>query len=87
MEPKQLLKQMIDFNKAGFDSAFSTMIMLQEQMERTARIYLEQATGISAETKSAINEWTKMYRKGLDDFKHMMDDGFKKVDSLFSQGK
>ncbi len=82
MEPKQLLKQMIDFNKAGFDSAFSTMIMLQEQMERTAKIYVDQATGISAETKNAINEWTKMYKKGLADFKNMMDEGFKRVDTF-----
>ncbi len=87
MQPKQIMKQMIDFNKASFEGAFTTMMMLQEQMERMAKMYVDQATGISAEAKNAINEWTKMYKKGLADFKNMMDEGYKKVDSFFSPGK
>lgn len=87
MQPKQLMKQMIDFNKASFEGAFGTMMMLQEQMERMAKMYMDQATGISAEAKNAVNEWTKMYKKGLADFKNMMDAGYKKVDSFFSPGK
>jgi len=87
MQPKQLLKQMVDFNKAAFDNSFNTMIMLQEQMERMAKVYTDQATGVSAETKNAVNEWTKLYKKGLTDFKNMMDENFAKVESFLGQGK
>jgi len=87
MQPKQLLKQMVDFNKAAFDNSFNTMLMLQEQMERMAKAYTDQATGISAETKNAVNEWTKLYKKGLADFKNMMDENFTKVESFLSPGK
>lgn len=87
MQPKQLLKQMVDFNKAAFENSFNTMIMLQEQMERMAKVYTDQATGISAETKNAVNEWTKLYKKGLADFKNMMDENFTKVESFLAQGK
>ena len=87
MQPKQLLKQMVDFNKAAFENSFNTMLMLQEQMERMARVYTDQATGVSAESKNAIDEWTKLYKKGLADFKSMMDENFKKVESFLSQGK
>jgi len=87
MQPQQLLKQMVDFNKAAFDNSFNTMLILQEQMERMAKVYTDQTTGISAETKSAINEWTKPYKKGLADLKSMMDENFKKVESFLSPGK
>ena len=80
IQPKQVLKQMIDFNKAAFDNSFNTMLMLQEQMERVTRVYADQATGISAETKNAVNEWTQLYKKGLADFKAVIDENFKKVE-------
>ena len=86
MQPKQILKQMVDFNKAAFDNSFNTMIMLQEQMERMTKVYTDQATGISAESKNAINEWLRLYKKGLADFKTMMDENFKKVESFLSPG-
>jgi len=87
MQPKQLLKQMVDFNKAAFENSFNTMLILQEQMERMAKTYTDQGTGISAEVKSAVNEWTKLYKKGLADFKNMMDQNFEKVESFLSPGK
>lgn len=82
MQPKELLKQMVIFNKAAFENSFNTMLMLQEQMERMSRVYVDQATGISAETKNAVNEWTLLYKKGLTDFKVMIDENFKKVESF-----
>jgi len=82
MQPKELLKQMVSFNKAAFENSFNTMLMLQEQMERMARAYVDQATGISAETKNAVNEWTQVYKKGLADFKARIDENFKKVEAF-----
>ena len=82
MTPKDLLRQMVGFNKAAFEKSFNTMLMLQEQMERMSRVYVDQATGISAETKNAVNEWTQLYKKGLTDFKAMIDANFKKVESV-----
>ena len=82
IQPKQLLKQMIDFNKAAFENSFNSMLMLQEQTERMSRVYVDQATGISAETKNAVNEWTQLYKKGLTDSKAMIDENFKKVDAF-----
>ncbi|MBM4272443.1 MAG: hypothetical protein FJ139_09875 [Deltaproteobacteria bacterium] len=87
MLPKQLLKQMVDFNKTAFENSFNAMVTLQEQMEKMAGAYMDQMTGVSAETKKAVHEWTKMYKKGLEDFKKMMDDNYKKLDSFLAEGK
>lgn len=87
MQPKQILKQMIDFNKAAFDNAFNNMAMLQEQMEKTINIMIGQSTGMTEEGKKAVKEWAAIYKKGFEDYKRTVDENFKRVESFFQQGK
>ena len=84
MDPVQIAKQMIDFQKTTFDNTFSAMVMLQEQTERMANTLLEQATWMPAEGKKAINDWVKAYKKGREDFKKTVDENFKKVENFFA---
>jgi hypothetical protein len=86
-QPKQMLKQMIDFNKAAFDNALNNMAMLQGQMESIINTFVDQSTGTTEEGKKAAKEWAAIYKKGFEDFKRSVDDNFKKVDSFFQQGK
>jgi len=87
MQPKQMLKQMIDFNKTAFDNALNTMATLQGQMESIIHTFVDQSTGMTEEGKKAAKEWAAIYKKGFEDFKRSVDDNFKKVDSFFQQGK
>lgn len=87
MQPKQMLKQMIDLNKAAFDNAFNTMTMLQGQMESVISTFVDQSTGMTEEGKKAAKDWAAIYKKGFEDYKRVVDDNFKKVDSFFQQGK
>ena len=87
VQPKQMLKQMIDFNKATFDNVFNTMSMLQGQMESIINTFVDQSTGTTEEGKKAAKEWAAIYKKGFEDFKRSVDDNYKKVDSFFQQGK
>jgi len=83
MDMKRPLKQMIDMNKTAFDSAFATMTMIQEQMEKIVDMYLDQATGTDSEKRKALAEWSKIYRNGFNEFKKSVDDNFKRVESFF----
>ena len=87
MQPKQMLKQMIDFNKAAFDNAFNNMAMLQGQMDSIFNTFVDQSSGLTEEGKKAAKEWAAIYKKGFEDFKRSVDDNFKKVDSFFQQDK
>lgn len=87
MQPKDMLKQMIDFNKAAYENAFKNMNMLQEQMEKVINTSIDQTAGMSDEGKKAAKEWSSMYKKGFDDFKQLVDDNFKKMDSFFQEKK
>jgi hypothetical protein len=84
MDPKQIAKQMIQFNKTAFDNTFDAMTVMQEQTEKMMGMYLEQAPLIPAEGKKAIDEWLKAYKKGRADFKAAADENYKKVEEFFA---
>ncbi len=82
MDPKQMGKQMIDFYKTTFDNSFNAIMMLQEQMERMTSMYLGQMVNLPEEAKKGLSEWTKSYNKNCGDFKKVVDDGFKNLESF-----
>ena len=85
MDPLKLTKQMIDFNKASFDNSFNAMVLLQEQTEKMVNAFMEQATWLPGEGKKALNEWVETVKKGREDFKKVVDQGFGKVEDYFAE--
>lgn len=86
MDRKDLVKQMIDFQKTSFDNSFNAMKMVQEQTEKITDTYVGQANWIPEDGRKLITQWIGAYKKGRDDFKKVVDDNFKKVDEYFSTG-
>ena len=83
MDPKQVARQMMHFNKIAFDNTFDAMTVLQEQMEKMIGRYLEQSFWLPVEGKAVITEWVKTYKKGRTDFKAAVDDNYRKVEDFF----
>jgi len=83
MEQGAILKQMINFNRTIFDNSFNAMAMIQDQTERIANMSMEQATWIPEEGKKFVDEWSKGYRHGCEDFKAAVDENFKKAEDFF----
>lgn len=85
MNPKDLTKQVIDFNKTAFDNSFHAMSSLQDQVERVINMFLDQSPWFPEEGRKAVSEWVKAYRKGREDFKEAVDNNYKKVEEFLSK--
>jgi hypothetical protein len=83
MEPTQIAKQMVDFQKATFDNAFDAVVMLQDQTEKMAETLMGQAAWIPDENKKVIDDWVKAYKKGREDFKKAVDDSYDNLTKMF----
>jgi hypothetical protein len=83
----KMAKQMIEFYKTTFDNSFSAMMTLREQMERMTNMYWGQMMNLPDEAKKGLAEWTKSYKKNCEDFKKVVDDSFKKLDSFFGEAE
>ena len=84
MDQKEVMRQMLKFNKAAFDNTFTAMTLLQEQLDRMVKMFLDQATWVPKEGKQVITDWVKAYKKGGDELKKAMDEGFKKLESFLT---
>jgi gas vesicle protein len=83
MDNKKMMKQMIDLHKTSIKNGFLTMEMFQEQAEKLMKTLVERTPGISDEGKKIINQWTDVYKKGIEDLKEAIDDGYDKIEALF----
>jgi hypothetical protein len=61
MDSKNLMKEMVDFNKMAFDNLFNAMNILQDQMEKIVSMYPEKAPWFPEEGKKLITDWVKAY--------------------------
>lgn len=84
MDPKKMLKQMVEFNKSAFENSFKGIALLQEQAEQMAKTMRDQATWLPDEGKKAIDGWAAAYKSTYGNFKKIMDDNFKKVEEYLS---
>lgn len=84
MDPKQIAKQMVDFNKTAFDNSFNAMCVVQDQAEQMFNSMMEQTAFFPEEGKKLINDWIKTCKKGREEFKAAADENYKKVDMFFS---
>ena len=82
MDQKQVFKQMLNFNKSAFNNAFHALAMAQEQTESIGKSFLDQAAWMPDEGKKAIQEWLDACKKGRDEYKKLIDDAYKKVESF-----
>jgi hypothetical protein len=82
MDLKKLGQEMIDFYKTTFDNSYNAIMMLQEQTERMTNMYWGQMVNLPQEAKKGLNEWTKSYNKNCEEFKKVVDDGFKNLESF-----
>ncbi len=84
MESTQKLKQMMQTSKMAFDYNYTMMMAAYEQNKMLLNMYLNQSADIPEESKTAIENWLQVYRKGCEDLKKMTDEGYKIVEDIIS---
>jgi len=85
MDNKQMLGQMIKFNKTIFDNAFKAMQMAQDQGEKMISSLVDQASWLPEDGKKTITDWVKAYQKGCNDFKENVDQQYQKVEDFLTK--
>jgi hypothetical protein len=83
-DAKKISQQMIDLSKTGVDNSFNAMMMVQDQMERLTNLYWGQVLNLPQEVQKGLNEWIKIHHKNCADFKKVLDDGLKNLESLYA---
>jgi len=84
MDPKQMMKQMFDFNKTAVEKTFTAMAVMQDQTEKMFNLWIDQNKWFPEEGKKALAEWVKTCKSGRNEFKTKIDEGYKKLDEYLT---
>lgn len=87
MDQKQIVRQMMEFNKNAFNNSLNAMSALQDQTEKLVLSFLDSAPWFPAEGKKVISDWVNSYKKGREDFKAAADENYKKVAAYFAEAE
>ena len=82
MNQKEMILQMVSFNKKAFENTFNAVVVFQDQSESLFKSMLDQAPWLPQDKKTGVGEWVKSYKKTRDDFRKSVDDGFMKLEEL-----
>jgi len=85
MEKKELVKQMVALHKTSFDNSFNMLVNLQDQMEKMVNTFVDQASWLPADGKKAFSSLITTYKKGREDLKKLVDDGYRKVEDYIEK--
>jgi len=84
MDMKNMALQMVDLQKAAFDNGFETLVTVQDQVEKVFGAFVDQTGWFPSEGKGFLSEWMNMYKRGRDDFKKAIDDGFDHLETYIT---
>jgi predicted glycosyltransferase involved in capsule biosynthesis len=85
MNNKEILSQMVKFNKTIFDNAFKAMQMAQDQGEKLITSMVDQATWLPEDGRKTITNWVQAYQKGVKEFKNHVDQQYQKVEEYLDK--
>ncbi len=83
-DQQKMTKQIFAFYRTTFNNFFTVMMMFQEQMLRLAKLQWALMSSIPDEGKKVFAEWCQSYKKSCEDFKKVVDEGFARLESFFS---
>ena len=83
MDPKQNMKQIINFNKQVFDNAFNTVAALQDEANSLFSRFLDKSTWIPSEGKKVVAQMSDGLIKSRNDFKSIADENFSTASKYF----
>jgi hypothetical protein len=84
MDIRNMAKQVIEVQRSSFNNGYEALETIQDQAEKMANAFLAQAAWVPEDGKKELNELVKIYKKGREDLKHVIDDGYGKVEEYIS---
>ena len=84
MDQQKMANQMIGYQKSLFESSFSAICALQDQTEKISKTFLDQMTWLPKENRQMLQDSLEMFKSARDTFKKSMDEGYARLDELFS---
>jgi hypothetical protein len=86
-DPKAVGEDILKLMKGSFDATFDNVTKIQDLNEKMLRELLEKGEEAQADVVKMMNESIENAKKGRDEYRKTMEDGFKKMEEFLKSQK
>jgi len=86
-DPKNAGADMLKFMKSSFDATFDNVVKIQDLNEKMFKDMIGKGSEMQTDGMAMVNDFIENAKKGRDDYKKVMEDGFKKVEETLTAEK
>ncbi len=86
-DPKNMAGDFLNFMKSSFDATFDNVVKIQDLNEKMLKDMLDKGKEMQGDSVKMVNDFIENAKKGRDEYKKVMKDGFKKVEDILKTGK
>jgi hypothetical protein len=83
MDSASIAKNIIGLQKQSFNSFFDTMILFQDQAEKTRMLWANRM-GISENSQKLLDQWREVLIKSREDSRKFINEGFTSLEDYFT---
>lgn len=77
-------RQALDFNKLTFDNTLEMLSKIQAQTEKMTDSFMKDHAAMPPEGLKMLDSWRDTAKKGQDEFKKAIDEGFNQTEKLLA---
>ena len=86
-DPKTASAQMLEFMKSSFDTTFDSVVKLQAMNEKMLKEMIEKSKELQASGVKTVDDFIENSKKGRDQYRKMMEEGFEKIQNMMGPDK
>jgi polyhydroxyalkanoate synthesis regulator phasin len=86
-DPANVGDEVLQFMKSSFDATFDNMVKIQDLNEKMLKEMIEKGEAVQQDAEKKMNEFMEKAKQERDQYRKVMEDGFKKMESMFKTEK
>jgi hypothetical protein len=86
-DPKSMGEEVLKFMKSSFEATFDNVIKIQDLNEKMLKEMAEKGKEMQSETAKAVEDFIENSKKGRDDYRKVVEDGFKRMEEMLKEEK
>lgn len=86
-DPVNASEEVLKFVKSSFETGFDTAVKIQDLNEKAFKDWLDKGKEVQADAVLMVNDFIENAKKGRDEYRKVVDNGFNKIEEVLKMEK
>ena len=86
-DPKTVSEDVLKMMKLSFDTTFDNMVKIQDLNDKILKDMLKKSSEVQTDAVKMVNDFIENAKKGRDEYRKVVDNGFNKIEEVLKMEK